>query len=215
MDGTYLKGRTSAIVVIADPSRNCIIAGRYGVKEGQAQMEAYCAMLSAHGLQPISVTIDGLPQVHRMVTRLWPSIIIQRCLVHIQRQGLAWCRHQPKQAAARHLRSLFLRVTKITTTRKRDDFLYAWKRWEERFGTNIANRPERGPVFSDVKRARSMLQKALPYMFAYLDNPTIPTSTNWLESYFSRLKMRYRQHRGLRPDKRENYFLWYFHLCKK
>lgn len=215
MDGTYLDGRTSAVVAIADSSCNRIVSGQYGVKEGQAEMEAYCASLTARGLNPTSVTIDGLPQVHRMVLRLWPWIIVQRCLVHIQRQGLAWCRHRPKEAAARHLRTLFLRVTKITSVSERDDFLETWEQWEHRFGRRIAARPERGRVFSDIKRARSMLQKALPFMFAYLDDPSIPSSTNWLESYFSRLKMRYRQHRGLHPKMRNNYFLWYFHLCHK
>ncbi len=215
MDGTYLNGRSSAVVGIADPSCNRIVSGRYGVKEGQAEMEAYCASLAAQGLRPKSVTIDGLPQVHRMVLRLWPGIIVQRCLVHIQRQGLAWCRHHPKEAGAHHLRSLFLRVTKIAAIAERDAFLDAWRRWEDRFGRRIAARPERGRVFSDIKRARSMLQKALPFMFAYLDDSSIPSSTNWLESYFSRLKMRYRQHRGLHPKMRKNYFRWYFHLCKK
>jgi len=38
-----------------------------------------------------------------------------------------------------------------------------------------------GYVFSDIKRARSMLLRALPDMFHYLDNPLIPTSTNGLE----------------------------------
>jgi hypothetical protein len=27
--------------------------------------------------------------------------------------------------------------------------------------------------------------------------------------------MRYRQHRGLNPKKRKNYFKWFFFLCKK
>ena len=60
-----------------------------------------------------------------------------------------------------------------------------------------------------------MLNKALPYMFSFLSDPLIPTSTNWLESYFSRLKSRYRQHRGLSPQQRQNYFRWYFQLCPK
>ena len=72
--------------------------------------------------------------------------------------------------------------------------------------------PERGWVISDLKRARSMLIKALPHMFHYLDDPAIPTTTNGLEGYFARLKNHYRHHRGLAITLRPNYFAWYFHL---
>ena len=57
--------------------------------------------------------------------------------------------------------------------------------------------PGKGKVFSDLKRARSMLVKAVPNMFHYLDDANIPKTTNALEGYYSRLKQRYRQHRGL------------------
>jgi hypothetical protein len=54
-----------------------------------------------------------------------------------------------------------------------------------------------------------MLLKALPDMFHYLDDPAIPITTNGIESYISRLKSHYRQHRGLSKNKLENYFSWY------
>jgi|TARA_Y100000031_G_C8170323_1_gene361462 hypothetical protein len=87
----------------------------------------------------------------------------------------------------RELRIIFLQVTGIRTKEERDQFL-----------ESVEPRPEKGRVFSDMKRARSMLIKALPYMFHYLDDPNIPFTTNGLEGYFSRLKGHYRQHRGLR-----------------
>lgn len=91
-------------------------------------------------------------------------------------------------------------------------FLSEFHSWEKRFGSKVNSRPEKGKVFSDIKRARSMLIKALPNMFAYLDDPLIPPTTNGLEGYFSRLKANYRQHRGLSPKRRTNYFQWYFYL---
>ena len=74
---------------------------------------------------------------------------------------------------------------------------------------------ERGRVFSDLKRARSMLLAALPNMFHYLDDPVIPKSTNALEGYFARLKHKYRQHRGLVRSHRNAYLRWYVHLCPR
>lgn len=162
MDGSYLVGRQTAIVVIADPCYNRIVTGWYGVKEGSVRMARLCQSLSEDGLQPVSVTIDGLPQVHSMVASIWPEAVVQRCLVHIQRQGLAWCRHHPRRPDARYLRELFLTVNNIKTHAERDAFLAAWENWEMRFGQGIAEQPERGRIFSDLKRARSMLAKAIP-----------------------------------------------------
>ena len=86
------------------------------------------------------------------------------------------------------MREIFLQVTGITTKARRDAFLNLFATWEDRYGNEIAARKEVGWVFSDVRRARSMLIKALPDMFYYFDDPQIPTTTNGLEGYFSRLK---------------------------
>jgi len=103
----------------------------------------------------------------------------------------------------------------IDTTAERDRFLSQVHHWEDRYGRRIAMKPERGRVFSDLKRARSMLLAALPDMFHYLNDHRIPTSTNGLEGYFGRLKQRYRQHRGLAKHNHQAYFLWYFQLCPR
>jgi transposase-like protein len=215
IDGTYIQARRLAVVGIADTQRRCLVVGFYQVKEGERRMVTLCQQLCQSGLDPLSVTIDGLKPVQTMIETVWPQAIIQRCLVHIQRQGLAWCRRDPHTAAVKHLRQLFTDLPYITTAAQRDRFLTAWWRWDNRFGQPIAERPGRGKVFSDVKRARSLLWHALPHMFHYLDHPTIARSTNWIEGYFSRLKPRYRQHRGLSSTRRATYFAWYFHLCKR
>ena len=170
--------------------------------------------LKERGMSPKSATIDGLPSVFRCLKLLWPSIIIQRCLVHVQRQGLMWCRRIPKRRDAKALRELFLRVMTLDTKEERDRFLCDVRAWEERYGARLASMPECGWVMSDLKRARSMLLKALPNMFHYLDDPTIPKSTNAIEGYFSRMKGLYRQHRGLSDAHRSAYFHWHFLLSQ-
>lgn len=206
VDGTYFDGRKSSVVGIADAVCRTLVDGRYGIKEGEHRMYEWCLGFREAGLMPISITIDGLKPVQELLEAVWPGVIIQRCLVHIQRQGKAWCRRDPHRAAVKHLRKLFEGVTEITTCQKRDQFIASWRKWEEHFGGPIASRRERGRVFSDLKRARSLLIHALPNMFHYLNNPQIPSDTNWLESYFSRLKPKYCQHRGLSKKNRLNYF---------
>jgi hypothetical protein len=209
-DGTFLH-RPVSIVTVMDASQNKVICGKYGVSENaERQLIMFFKTLIAKGLNPASYTVDGNPQAIKIIRQLWPDIIIQRCLVHIQRQGLMWCRRSPKTASARMLRDIFLRVTRIRTKEERDGFLGLVVQWEQKYGRYIAIQPEKGRVFSDIKRSRSMLMKALPDMFHYLDDSCISITTNGLESYFSRLKSHYRQHRGLRKNKLDNYFMWYF-----
>lgn len=211
-DGTFLH-RPTSLVAVMDAGSNEVISGKYGVKESsEIQLVSFFQSLIDRGLQPVSCTVDGNHRVIRVLKRLWPSIIIQRCLVHIQRQGLAWCRNNPKSIYASQLRDIFLKVTRIHTREERNHFLDLVEQWEGKYGRIIDSRPERGWVFSDIKRARSMLLKALPNMFHYLEDPNIPFTTNGLEGYFSRLKTHYRQHRGLSKTKLLNYFDWYLNL---
>jgi transposase-like protein len=215
LDGTFLH-RPRSLIALMDASLHQVVASQYPVSERSVpQLEAFFNRLVREGLHPLSFTVDGNPKVINVLRQLWPDIVIQRCLVHIQRQGLAWCRASPKTSYARKLRAIFLGVTSITTQAGRDKFLEDITDWERRYGYQMDHRPERGRVFSDIKRARSMLLRALPDMFHYIDDPQIPISTNGLESYFSRMKSHYRQHRGLSNEKRSNYFNWYVHWVPK
>ncbi len=214
-DGTFLH-RPVSLVTLMDGRSNTVISGQYGISENSdSQLLSFFKPLIAKDLQPTSCTVDGNPQAMRVLKSLWPEIITQRCLVHIQRQGLMWCRSYPKTVPARRLREIFLQVTNIRTYTERDRFLGKVNQWEEKYGWQMVTQPERGRVFSDLKRARSMLQKALPDMFHYLDDSNISFSTNGLEGYFSRLKSRYRGHRGLCKTKLHNYFHWYLFLRPK
>lgn len=214
VDGSYLDHRHGIVAIMNGESR-CIIAGRFGIKEGSALFQRFCESLKQKGLAPESATIDGNPQLFRCLRMVWPNITVQRCLVHIQRQGLSWCRRDPKRADAKHLRELLLRVTSIETGGDRDTFLSDLQAWEERYGSRLARRPGKGWVMSDLIRARSMIRHALPNMFHYLDDPTIAKTTNGLEGYFSRLKGHYRRHRGLSKEHRDAYFRWHFALHER
>jgi hypothetical protein len=214
-DGTFLH-RPSSIAVLMDGQTHKLVRGQFGVRENSPpELRAFFEPMIDEGLRPRSFTVDGNPQVIKVLKALWPDAAIQRCLVHIQRQGLSWCRNSPKTAYGRQLRQIFLQVSRIETAADRDTFIDLVATWEDRYGTEIAARKETGRVFSDITRARSMLLKAIPDMFHYLDDPHIPTTTNGLEGYFSRLKSHYRQHRGLSPRKRPNYFAWYFHFAPR
>ena len=214
-DGSYIWKRKTSAVILLNADTNKLLHGVYDFKENSFKaLLALFYELKEAGLSPRSCTVDGLPVVIRALTYVWPDIVIQRCLFHIQRQGLKWCRSYPKTTEAKKLRLLFLSIIKIETLKQRDNFLLSVKKWEDIYGCKIKDKPERGRVFSDLKRARSMLLNALPNAFHYLHDAKIAKTTNLAEGYFSFMKTRYRDHRGLSSLKRKAFFNWFFYLKK-
>jgi transposase-like protein len=213
-DGTIFKHRRGVFAVM-DAETHSVLYGEPDISEGPSDLSRFCVCLAQRELSLKSATVDGNKQLIKILRQLWPKIIIQRCLVHIQRQGLMWCRINPKRTDAKRLREIFLQVMTINTKADQDRFLSQVKEWEQKYGQRIVSSPETGWVFSDLKHARSMLLSALPDMFHYLNDPNITKSTNALEGYFSRLKQKYLQHRGLVKPNRDSYFTWYLHLSPR
>lgn len=168
--------------------------------------------LKGLGIFPKAITIDGNTNVIRALKAVWPNIIIQRCLTHIQRQGLSWLRRNPKIQASKDLREILLTITEIKTAKDKKQLLLIFKGWERKYGRTICQLPANHKVFSDLQRTRSLMLHALPDMFHYLTDTKIAVTTNRMEGYFSRLKMIYRQHRGLSKSNRQNYFNWYIYF---
>lgn len=214
VDGTMLWKRRGLYVAM-DAVTHELIHGAYDIAEGGKELFNFYKTLNDAGLHPKSATIDGNRQQKTYLEKVWPGIIIQRCVVHVQRQGLSWCRLHPKRTNAKHLRILFTDISKIKSSNDVQHFLHRIDQWEHRFGSEIDQTPSHGYVFPDLKQARKMMLLASPNMFHYITNPNIASSTNALEGYFSRLKEHYRRHRGLSPRHRKNYFLWYFFLVRK
>lgn len=213
-DGTFLHKRKGMYAAMDYLTRK-ILHAEYGTKEGPRDLMRFCMYLKQQGVEPKSITIDGNLHIFRAIKLIWTENIIQRCLVHIQRQGLSWCRQNPKRKDAKRLRQIFLKVCNINTHIQKQELITEFRKWDEAYGQKIIQIKNRGWVASDLQRARSMLNKAIPYMFKYLDDNKIPNTTNAIEGYFSRLKQRYRQHKGLSKTHRDNYFKWYFYLCPK
>lgn len=214
LDGSFLK-RPRGIYAAMDSETHKLLCAEVNVRESSKDLSKFYSQLSEMGLKPESATTDGNTAQIRQLKLIWPEIKLQRCIVHVQRQGLSWCRRNPKRTDAKHLRELLLKLTEVKTKEESLRFIKGFYAWENRFGNGIESSPNRGWVFSDIIRARSMLMKALPNLFHYIDNPKIARSTNALEGYFSRVKEHYRLHRGLSKKNKINYFKWYFFLKPK
>lgn len=189
-DGTFLYKRTLALGVFCDEDTGKVVAWRYGLNENSLpQLLDFFTHLREEGLTPFSCTVDGNPHVITALHQVWPALLVQRCLIHVQRQGLMWCRVHPKTTAAKHLRKLFVALLKIRTQEAKALWVQRVLEWDDQY-KHLLEGAVAGWVMSDLKRARSMLLKALPNLFHFLDNKHIPRSTNRVEGLFSKLKVK-------------------------
>jgi len=199
-------------MVVMDNATARVIGHCYHYRENYACSYGLFAQLKARGLEPSAITIDGNINVIRALKAAWPEITVQRCMAHIQRQGLAWLRRHPKLEASRQLRKILLGIADIRDDQGKQVFISDFIDWEKRYSSFVRELPSRDKVYGDLQRARSLIVHALPDMFHYLDDRNIAATTNRLEGYFSLLKELYRRHRGLSKKHRQNYFAWYIYL---
>lgn len=210
-DGTYLDNKTG-IYVAMDAITHKVVYGECGFREVNKDLIIFYSYLTLKGLNPISATIDGSVQQFKYLREHWPNMLIQRCIVHVCRQGLSWLRLQPKTEESKQLKKILLFLRYVKTYQEAEIFKLRYSEWIETFREKIKESKHDGASYHDIYKASSMITNALPYLFHYLENDYITKSTNALEGYFGRLKEKYRRHRGLSKRKRKNYFAWYFYL---
>lgn len=192
-----------------DAKTQSIIANTYAHKEGFKSAYPWFKRLKEQGLNPRYIVMDGEQAVMRAITMVWPKAVMQRCLYHIQREGMRWLRTYPKTEAGRELRALLYSLCSIKTVNERNQFIESYKAWVDRYKDFVKSLPITNIAFKDLKRTMALINNALPNMFHYLKELNIPLTTNALEGFYSRLKADYRRHRGLSQKNKIHYLQWY------
>lgn len=173
------------------------------------------------GIKIESITTDGHKSILKAIKRTSKDIIVQRCLVHIQRMCLLWLTQYPKQLAGQELRHLVLLILKIKNENDRLAWTKELDKWYETHKDYLNERtynPETGRYWYThklLRRSYSTIKRAQPNMFHYLSNPKIPNTTNGIEGFFSHLKNHLDIHRGLTVKHRINFIKWYIFFSNK
>lgn len=189
-----------------------MISHVYHKREGYKSTFPLFYKLKRQGLYPLYITMDGERSVMRAIKDIWPETIIQRCLFHIQREGMRWLRTYPKAQAGRELRFLLKTLCRIDTASEMEIFITSYSKWLEEHRSFVQGLPREQVACKDLKKTMSLLNNAMPDMFHYLSDKKIPKTTNILEGFYSRLKADYRKHRGLTEKHKLNYLSWYCHF---
>lgn len=202
-------------MIIMDALTQKVIFNAWADKESYLNLYPLLLDLKSKGLNPRFATMDGHLKVMHAFKDVWPDLTIQRCLYHIQRQGLSWLRTFPKTQAARELRQLLLKLIPIQSFKEQSEFCEAYNQWLFKYQDFVKSLPSTSIAFKDLKRTMTLIQNAIVDMFHYLKDPSIESTTNKLESFYSRLKSDIRRHRGLSENHKKSYLRWYCYFKNK
>jgi transposase-like protein len=167
------------------------------------------------GLQIESVTCDGHRSILKATRKASKDIIIQRCVIHVQRMCRIWLTLRPQSQAGIDLRRIVSTLHLIENREQWGYWVVELIRWSEKYNEYINQKSfskKTGRFWYThkmVRRSFVTIKNALPDMFHYLENPRIPKSTNGLESFFGHLKQNISLHRGLSKEHFRNYLKWY------
>jgi len=210
-DGTYFH-KNGCLAILMDYRTKNTLSYTYMDKESYHNVYPMLRDLKEQGLYPKAITMDGHRFVIQAIYDVWPDVFIQRCLYHIQRQGLQWLRVYPKTEAARELRFILKSITNIKREKNKMVFLMTYSDWYYKYRDFIKKLSRDSVANIDLKKAMGLINNALPDMFHYIDDPFIAPTTNLLENFYSRLKHHYRSHRGLTEQHKISYLKWFCYL---
>lgn len=214
LDGTYFANKLCLVLYRENNVKATLF---YRLSDGEWE-EELCEDLQnilSLGIEIESITCDGLRNILKAVKKTSPNTVIQRCLVHIQRECLAWLTRSPQSVAGCELRLIVNRLHTIDNHDKWGYWVVDLIRWHSRHKDFInqktfqENTGRYWFTHKSVRKAFIHIKRALPDMFHYLDNPKIPKTTNGLESFFGHLKQNISLHRGLSKEHYKNYVKWY------
>ena len=189
-----------------------IIAHLYVKKESFKDAYPWFVSLRQQGLNPVFITTDGERSIIRAMKLVWPGVKLQRCLYHLQHEGMRWLRTYPKTEAGKELRGILSKLSRVKTLEERDAFIQEYAGWVSRYKGFVFSLPPTTIAYKDLRRTMVLLNNALPEMFYYLEDRYVQATTNALEGLHSRLKSDYHSHRGLTKTHRIQYIRWYYYF---
>jgi len=207
-DATYFH-KDGCLLNLMNATDQRIIAHLYVNKGSFREAYSWFLSLKHQGLNPKFITTDGERSILRAMKLVWPEVTLQRCLYHLQHEGMRWLRSYPKTEAGKELRVILSRLSRTKTIPERDAFIEGYGEWLNRYRDYVLSLPRTTVAFKDLQRTIVLLNNALPDMFYYLEDKGVPATTNALEGFHSRLKTDYQRHRGLSKDHKIGYIHWY------
>lgn len=217
IDGSYFSNGL-CLILYYDHDTRYVQLYRETDKERLRDIREDLLNLKRLGVEVYSITCDGHKAILKAIERALPEVIVQRCLVHIKRQVKNYLSEHPKHPVCKELLHLSREITQIKSHEHSSIWLLKFKHWYDAnrhyINETTVNEATGRAWFThkNLHLATSLIINAIPNAFNYLDNPSIPNTTNRLESYFTHLKEKLTLHRGLKLAAKKNFIKWYIHF---
>jgi len=158
-----------------------------------------------------SFTIDWWIQIMWAIRKAYPNAIIQRCLVHINRQIRNYIWKNTISECGKEL----LTITSFRTIRNKiefdrlfDEWLATWKLYlNERSYWDNGGRRKRWYTHRRLRQSRSHILNARSNMFQKRIDPNIVDNTNELEWLISLLKTQIHNHRWMQKERLRSFII--------
>lgn len=217
VDGVSIVKHRLVALIVFDRITRIPINWYFSPRESYASWLIIFSELRAKGLMPKIIVCDGQKGLIKAIYRVWPQAIIQRCLIHISRQAKAWLTQNPKTEAGQELRLIVKKLTNINNDTEKNIWLKSFDDWQKKYDDFLKEKT-RHPILEKrwwythkkLRAVRSLLKNSLNNLFVYLNNPSVPKTSNDVEGGInSRIKDLLRIHRGLIPRHQQVLTSWY------
>jgi len=191
---------------------------RFTDKERYLQIKEDLENIQSLGIKIKAITCDGHRAILKAIKEACGDVIMQRCLVHIHRESNIWLRQKPVNQQSVCLKQIVNLLFKIKVENDKILWIKLFHAWYETNRNYINEKKintETGRWWyrhKNIRRTAVMIKHAIPNMFHFLDNESIPKSTNCVESFFGHLKDTLSIHCGLTKNNRQAFIQWYLHF---
>lgn len=201
LDGTSLLPRQCVVLIAYGLGDAPQISWMFTLHESAASWSA----ILAHIPPPRFVVCDGQKGLLYAIRTHWPTTIIQRCLIHVVRQSIAWITQRPQTGAGQKLLTLMRDLPRVWTRRQKRRWLHRFWNWRRRWEkflnarTRHLNDQKRWwYTHRKLRRVRTLIERSLPHLFTFVRHPEVPRTSNHVEGGINaRLHELFRAHRGI------------------
>lgn len=215
IDVKHTTGLACAVV----RNQHHVIGWGYGQRENSELWQHVLAPLAPPG----AVVCDGQKGILKAVNYLWSGIVIQRCLVHVERNIHTKLTRHPQTVAGQDLSWLLTQIWQVKTDIDMAIFIAIFEYLYYVHKSFISQRTLNSDTEAKKKwwythgRVRSAYRQLTlliidDQMFAFITHPELqlPATSNGLEGGInSRLAELLLRHRGMKPDHQKRVVDWY------
>lgn len=218
LDATSIAKRKCMMLIAGDNDRLQPVSWFSVARESHESWSVFLSTLARTMTMPRVVVCDGQRGLLKAIHEVWPHTHIQRCLVHVIRQSCAWLTQHPKTKAGQELLVLVRHLSSIRTKRQKRRWIRSFKYWQRKHHNFLKERTHGFHrrwwyTHRKLRATRSLLHNAIPDLFRFVTDTTIPRTSNHVEGGLNaRLKELFRCHRGFSVTKKLALASWYLAL---